>query len=1059
MRRLGIVITVVMVVVPAFAGVVEDSGIKGGIVVQVGCKNGKSLANLLVNNRFLVHGLDVDAKRIEEVRHSLRSDRRYGRISAAVFDGENLPYTDNLINLLVIEDPQCRIEKEEMIRVLVPGGVAMVGGKKITKSVPSNIDEWTHFLHGADNNAVANDTVVAAPRTIQWVSNPRWGRSHEEAASVSALVTTNGRVFAIMDEAPNISIRFMADWKLAARDAFNGTLLWKKDIPVWSDHLRHFRAGPTHLPRRLVAVGDKVYVTLGLDAPVSILDAATGETLKVLKGTERTEEIAVDGGVVYLAIGTSEVYRWGGGLHARGEPKATDFRYIMAVDPDSGRQLWKKDFTGTNFLLPMSMTVRNGSVFYQDINGVGRLDARTGTEIWEKKRPTVARRMSFASPTVVATDDILLVADRIPKINSNEPQQMAATDKIEWGVHGWNEDGFARRNPNLLVAYSVEDGEVLWSKPCSESYNSAVDVFVVGDNVHIGGGWERYDLKTGEKQGPDVKMSGGKVGMAHHRCYRNKASVRYVFTGRSGIEVADMEKGWLGNNSWIRGTCQYGIMPANGMLYAPPDACGCFNKVKVQGFFAAAPARESKPVQISDAERLRKGPAYGKISDSQAADDEDWPMYRRDGQRSGGIRTTVSGKPKKLWSAKLAGRLTQPVVVGDTVYLAQTDSHTVYALNAANGQEKWSFTVDGRVDSTPTVYKGMVLFGSADGWLYCLRAADGALAWKFLAAPEIRLVSSYGQLESVWPVHGSVLIQNDALYTSAGRNTYLDDGITFYKMDPVTGKVLNKNVLYNFDPVTGEQLGPEEGRFDMDGVNTALLTGDGQNVFMKQERLDGSLQKLDKSKPHLFGIHGFLGEEWFVRSYWLLGTNVRAGWGGWASGNETTFGRIMTFDDENAYGYGRVMIASAAVGHNADDYHLYGVKKVLMTTGLPRPRRKKGQKSQPPDVKRPLKPEPFWADTQSLIVRAMVLANDKLVVAGPPDLRRKEAGILAYSNETESLAAFKGQKGVMLRLVNKANGTTISEQKLDAMPVFDGMSAAHGRMFMSLKNGELQCWR
>jgi len=48
---------------------------------------------------------------------------------------------------------------------------------------------------------------------------------------------------------------------------------------------------------------------------------------------------------------------------------------------------------------------------------------------------------------------------------------------------------------------------------------------------------------------------------------------------------------------------------------------------------------------------------------------------------------------------------------------------------------------------------------------------------------------------------------------------------------------------------------------------------------------------------------------------------------------------------------------------------------------------------------------------------------------------------------------------VMLRLVNKANGTTISEQKLDAMPVFDGMSAAHGRMFMSLKNGELQCWR
>ncbi|UCE47257.1 MAG: PQQ-binding-like beta-propeller repeat protein, partial [Phycisphaerales bacterium] len=426
MKRLGIVAAAMLVVVPAFAGVVEDSGIRGGIVVQIGCKDVKSLANLLVNNRVLVHWLDVDAKRIEEVRDSLRSDRLYGRISAAVFDGENLPYTDNLINLMVIEDPQCRITQEEMMRVLVPGGMVVVGGKKTTKPVPSNIDEWTHFLHGADNNAVANDTVVAAPRTIQWVSNPRWGRSHEEAASVSALVSANGRVFAIMDEAPNISIRFMPDWKLVARDAFNGMLLWKRDIPAWSDHLRHFRAGPVHLPRRLVAVGNRVYVTLGLDAPVSILDASTGETLKVLKGTERTEEIAVDDGVVYLAVGTSEVYRRGGGLHERGEPKAADFRYIVAIDPGSGRQVWKKDFTGTDFLLPMSMTVRNGSVFYQDINGVGRLDARTGTEIWEKKRRTVARRMSFSSPTVVATDEVLLVADRIPKVDSREPQQMAA---------------------------------------------------------------------------------------------------------------------------------------------------------------------------------------------------------------------------------------------------------------------------------------------------------------------------------------------------------------------------------------------------------------------------------------------------------------------------------------------------------------------------------------------------------------------------------------------------------------------------------------------------------
>jgi hypothetical protein len=344
--------------IPAFAGVVEDSGIKGGIVVQVGCKKAESLAGLLVSEKYLVHGLDVNEKRISRIRRSLRSDGMYGKVSAAVFDGKNLPYADNLVNLLVIKDPQCQVHKEEMLRVLVPGGVAMVGGKRIRKPVPPSIDEWTHFLHGADNNAVANDTVVAAPKTIQWVAGPKWGRSHEEAASVSGMVSTNGRVFAVIDEAPNISIRFMPDWNLVARDAFNGTLLWKRKIPLWSDHLRHFRAGPAHLPRRLVAVGDKVFVTLGLDAPVSTLDAATGDTIKVLEGTERTEEIAVDGDVVYLVVGTSEVIRMGGGLHERLEPKPTDYRYITALDGNTGRCLWKKDFTGTDFLLPMTVNFR-----------------------------------------------------------------------------------------------------------------------------------------------------------------------------------------------------------------------------------------------------------------------------------------------------------------------------------------------------------------------------------------------------------------------------------------------------------------------------------------------------------------------------------------------------------------------------------------------------------------------------------------------------------------------------------------------------------------------------
>lgn len=1045
----------VVVALPVWAGVVEDSGVQGGIVIQLGITDGQHLADLRVNERYLVHGLDQNIARVDSARTWLRDRGLYGVVTADTWDGRSLPYVDRLVNLVLADAPVSELLRQEIDRVLAPGGVVLVDGHKTVKPWPSDIDEWTHYLHGPDNNAVANDTTVAAPKSIQWVSSPRWARSHEQLASMSAAVSARGRVFFIFDEAPLESIRYTGHWKLIARDAFNGTLLWKRDIPLWSDHLRHFRAGPVHLPRRLVAVGDRVFVTLGLDAPVSVLDAATGETLQVLTGTEHTEEITVADGMLYLVAGTSEAHRKGSGdsFYERNEPAATDFRYLAALDVESGEQIWRKEFTGTDFLLPTSMTVHDGSVYYRDLDGVGRLDAKTGEEQWETKRLAVASRMAYASPTVVATDEVLLVADRVPNEKAKTPAAGAAKDKVTWGIHGWNMEGFSRKAPCKLVAYSVDGGEALWEIPCKEQYNAAVDVFVVDDAVYVGSNWARYDLKTGAPRAA-FQATGGKVGMAHHRCYRNKASVNYLFTGRSGIEVASLEDGWLGNNSWIRGTCQYGIMPANGMLYAPPDACGCFNKVKVQGFFAAAPERTPRQVDVvgrkSD-KRLVKGPAYGRVDVSSTPGTEDWPTFRANGARSGSVETTVASRLKKTWTKALTGRLTQPVCAGDLVVVAEIDTHTVHALNALDGSVKWSFTAGGRIDSPPTIFQGMVLFGSADGRVRALRATDGAVCWTFLAAPDDQRVTSYGQLESVWPVHGSVLIQGDAAYVAAGRNSYLDGGIVLYKLNPCTGDILQQNVLSNFDPETGKQLGVEA-RFDMEGVDTDLLSGDGENVFMKQVRLTADLAKGAKDAPHLFGIHGFLGEEWFVRSYWLMGTDVRAGWGGWASGNETIFGRILAFDESQVFGYGRTAIKAGAVGHKEETYHLFASEKVLMPTGA---QASKPKKKSP----KPKKPEPLWSSRDSLVVRAMVLTDDKLIVAGPPDLRKKDANLLAYTNEEESLAVIRGEKGVHLRIIQSANGETLSENTLESMPVFDGISAARGRVFLSLQNGSLQCWQ
>jgi len=1036
--------------------ILEATGVRGGLVVHLGCGDGRLTAALRPNDRYLVHGLDRSAENVQAARRYLRSLGVYGPVSIDRWMGDRLPYVDNLVNLVVAEDPGA-VTTDEVMRVLAPGGVSYVKHDgRWTKSVkprPDDIDEWTHFLHGPDNNAVGADRVAGEPRSIQWIAEPRFGRSHEELASISTAVTAGGRVFFIADEAPYASIRFPGEWRLVARDAFNGTLLWKREIPQWNDHLRHFRSGPVHLQRRLVASGDRVYATLGLAAPVTGLDAATGQTERVYEGTEHTEEILVHRGVLYLVVGTSENQRTGGGLHRRGEPEPTDFRYIAAVDADTGRRLWKHDFGHGDFLLPLTLAVRGGSVYCQTTAGVMRLDAESGSVVWQTPRATPARRMGFSAPTLVATDTVVLCADREP--SPQKPEDAPSTDgRVAWGVHGWDEPGFSRRGPSKLRAYSANDGKELWSADCAEQYNAPADVFVVDGVAWLGTSFRGYDLQTGEPV-RQLKWQGARVAMPHHRCYRNKATEKFIFTGRSGIELVSFDNGWIGNNSWVRGTCQYGVMPANGLVYAPPNACACYNKVKVLGFFAGATERDDAEDE-QPAARLEKGPGYPSASDAPGSAPEApagaWPMYRCDNARSGCAATSVPAKLEQKWSVEIGGRLTQPIAAGGRVYVAATDAQTVYALSAADGKELWSFTAGGRIDSSPTFYRGTLLFGSADGWVYCLRADDGALAWRFQAAPKVRLVGAFDRLESIWPVHGSVLVQNDTAYVVAGRNSYLDGGLVLFRLDPRTGKALSKTGICHVDPETDRQIGREpSGGFDMEGVRSDLLSGDGESVFLKHVQFDREGRKLDKTEPHLFSVDGFLGEEWFVRSYWILGTSVGAGWGGWANAaSSAPAGRILALGDDAVFGYGRTSISGGPTGHRADAYHLWRRDRKPTSAGEPQAKkpRKRGRGMAPP----------VWSDDKSLVVRAMALTPERLFVAGPPDLGKKTPGLLAFENPDEALAALRGRRGVLLRAVATEDGSTLAEHELPALPVFDGMSAAEGKLLLALRNGTVVCW-
>jgi outer membrane protein assembly factor BamB/ubiquinone/menaquinone biosynthesis C-methylase UbiE len=875
--------------------ILKSSDVKGGLVVAIGCGDPAMIVALKANDSYLVHGLDTDAKIVSNARDHIRSKGLYGKVSIDTFDGKRLPYVDNLVNLVVAEDIG-EVPMDEVMRVLSPLGVAMVGGRKVVKPWPNDIDEWTHYLHGADNNAVAKDTVVGPAKRYQWISGPKYARSHDHLNSFSAMVSAKGRVFTIIDEAPVASVAFEPQWRLVARDAFSGVLLWKRSIDSWEGHLRQFRTGPTALAKRLVANGDHVYVTLGYGKPVSILDAATGETIRECEETENAMEIAFYKGTLFIVVGDQapfETENTGkkapiGEKHWQIFLEKAPLKHLVAADAETGEMLWKKNDADTLEIMPMAMAVANGRVFFQNERAIFALEAKTGVELWQTERLVCVDRPGHSAPTLVACNDVVICADREPGKASSQKDEQGRS--LSWYMYPHADyTPKADTAAGKTIVYDAATGKKLWGVNCVENFRGPADVFVMDNMAFIRsitpGLGVGLDLKTGQRKHVPPKSS-IKNPATHWRCYRNKATEKYLLLCQSSTDFHDLATGAMLTQNFIRGACQYGLMPCNGLLYIPQHPCACNITAFLKSFNAVAP--NANPTEdIPGAVRFEKGPAYSQLGDKNTPiSDSDWPTYRGNGARSGVAKTKVGASLNEIWNTSLKGPLTAPVVAGNLLITACPETHTVHALDAYSGEGKWSYTAGAAVDSPPTIHNNTVLFGCADGWIYCLRATDGQLAWRFRAAPIDRRIVSYDNVESVWPIHGSVLVQDDIVYAVAGRTASMD-GMFFCALDARTGRVRVQQ------------------RINKDGFSD-VLSSDGVNIYMRDMRFVINGKTKPGNIPHLYSSAGFLDDSWWHRTYWQFGDKMGGRYTGWfASGERRNSGRLMVVDKDNIYGFGR----------------------------------------------------------------------------------------------------------------------------------------------------------
>src|SRR4030042_3219354 len=63
--------------------ILDATGIKGGLVVNISCGDGDLTAALRSNDSYLVNGLDKNVKNIEPARRHIKSLGIYGKVSIA----------------------------------------------------------------------------------------------------------------------------------------------------------------------------------------------------------------------------------------------------------------------------------------------------------------------------------------------------------------------------------------------------------------------------------------------------------------------------------------------------------------------------------------------------------------------------------------------------------------------------------------------------------------------------------------------------------------------------------------------------------------------------------------------------------------------------------------------------------------------------------------------------------------------------------------------------------------------------------------------------------------
>ncbi|MEQ8787550.1 MAG: PQQ-binding-like beta-propeller repeat protein [Pirellulaceae bacterium] len=956
---------------------------QAGFCVHLGVRGDGLTTALSRGGKYLVHGLAAENAAVVAARANIDEQKLAGVVSVERLSPDKLPYADNLAALVVVDDVKQLtgqgLSLTEIQRVLRPGGVAWIGQRSNNGKTSLSRGDLEELLRSAGVTSfeiVEQDGLWAKYVAPRPESLDQWTHKRHDAGGNP--VSTDREV-----DVPT-GVRWAAgpNWPTGYRksavpavvsterrlvyifqdevDAADGSQL--QDSLIARDAfsgLLLWKQKATKQSAALASVGDRVYAVLEDRGPLVALEADTGRKLLAYEGTVAPQQVLVLDG--RLLVDTPDG--------------------LACYDAETAELKWKYEYSLLRFVAGDHRVF----VHTDDRNAKGVrqsrfvcLDLTTGETNWEA--PT---SWSQGTPNLILYHDGLLVA-----AGKKGNHAISADD----GSHRWDYEYSLIGHGGSYLKVMVNDG-LVWIHTANSQ----------GTRQYA---WEGLDPEKGVVVKRIVQPSDFAM---KHRCSFDVATGKLFLCG--SMDFADYETGEYEHFTAARNSCAAaGALPANGLIYTFPHACGCYPMLR--GFLGLEDRAETDVDWGPSSGRLEKGPAYGQpIAAGQSEKpNADWRTYRHDNLRTA---STASPGPETLdllWSAQVAdetpdslalewdqkdgGRLSSPVVADGMVLVAATDQQRLSAYDAATGKPQWTFHAAARIDCPPTIHDGLCLLGARDGCLYCLRARDGELVWKFRAAPRDERIVAYGQLESKWPVVGGVLVEDDVAYCVVGRHSGADGGITVVAVDIPTGELVWSNQPTGYE-----------------GVPDLLNAADG-TVQMADYDFDaktGALDERDDDARLSGGRLGILNDAWYRRPI-AMRKNLQQ-WQATGHGNA----QMLAYHQDATCGFLACSRVAGGDGAMSGDAQLF-----VKAEG--------GGKD--------------WAlkMPHESRLRGMAVTPRRTYVAG----------LLPDADDEKQLRR-------LVRSYVLADGRLAAEAEIDGVPVHDGLAIAGHRVYVCTQQGRLIC--